>query len=172
MKYGAGFGYDFGIYRNYINGYFDRLGDPTVVPFGFSAFSNMLRLLGSSTDQILFGWYFVLSVMILVALYCVVKNYFNAKTAFIAVILFATSITQFEFHWWYYYRNFLALFLCYCHSSLSTTNHFLTLALLFIGIVHPPSLIHSGCHCWFIYLSAIKKRENFVIKRRIAFVSF
>ena len=35
-----GFGYDFGIYRNYINGYFDRLGDPTVVPFGFSAFSN------------------------------------------------------------------------------------------------------------------------------------
>ena len=161
VKYGdAAFGYDFGIYRNYINGYFDRLGDPTVVPFGFSAFSNMLRLLGSSTDQILFGWYFVLSVMILVALYCVVKNYFNAKTAFIAVILFATSITQFEFHWWYYYRNFLALFfVLLSFLFIYHKSHFLTLALLFIGIVHPPSLIPLGLSL-LVYLFVCDKEER------------
>jgi len=80
VKYGdAAFGYDFGIYRHYVGQYFDRLGDPTVVPFGWSNFSNVLRLLGSSVDQILFGWYFLFSVLILAALYSVVKNHFNAK---------------------------------------------------------------------------------------------
>ncbi len=172
VKYGdAAFGYDFGIYRHYVGQYFDRLGDPTVVPFGWSNFSNVLRLLGSSVDQILFGWYFVLSVMILVALYCVVKNYFNVKTALISVVLFATSITQFEFHWWYYYRNFLALFfVLLSFLFIYHKSHFLILTLLFIGIVHPPSLIPLGLSL-LVYLFVCDKEERkfLLINGAIAF---
>lgn len=161
VKYGdTAFGYDFGIYRNVIDEYFDRPGDSTLAPFGFSAFSNMLRLLGSSTDQILFGWYFVLSAMILAALYCVVKNYFNKRTAFVAVALFATSIVQFEFHWWYYYRNFLALFfVLLSFLFIYRKSYFLTPVLLVIGIIHPPSLISIGLSL-IIYLFICGKEEK------------
>src|SRR3989339_73922 len=161
FKYGdAALGYDFGIYRHNIGLYFDRLGDKSVVPFGWSNFSNVLRLLGDSTDKIMVGWYFLFSVLILAALYCVAKSYFNAKAALVAVILFAASITQFEFYQWYFYRNFLALFfVLLAFLFIRHKSYFLILPLVFIGIVHPPSLIPLGLSL-FAYLFVCEREER------------
>ncbi len=173
VKYGdAAFGYDFGIYRHYVGQYFDRLGDPTVVPFGWSNFSNVLRLLGSSVDQILFGWYFLFSVLILAALYSVVKNHFNAKTAIISIALFAASITQFEFYQWYFYRNFLALFfVLLAFLFIYYQSYFLILPLVFIGIVHPLSLIPLGLSLFvYLFVCEREKRKFLLISGAVSLV--
>lgn len=104
------FGYDTGIYRHYIDGYFLARGSATLPPFAFSAYSNLLKLFGLSTDAVMFVCYFLLASGIFWLLYFVVKRYFNRGIAVAAVLLFTVSLVQYEFYWWYYYRQFLALF--------------------------------------------------------------
>lgn len=105
------FGYDSGIYRHYINGYWDKFGDPSLQPLAFSWFSNFFKLLGFSTDAIMFPVYFLLGCLMFWLVYWVAKKYFNEKIALWSVFLFSVSLIQFEFYWWYYYRSFLAIIL-------------------------------------------------------------
>ncbi|MBU0661522.1 EpsG family protein [Patescibacteria group bacterium] len=147
VRYGAaGFGYDTGIYRHYIRGYFERFGDNTIEPFGFSSFSNALHFLGNSTDNILFFWYMFIGVILGILFYTVVQLYTkNKNTALIAFILFSTSIVQFEFFWWFYYRNTLGLFfVLLSFIFLYYRSYLLILTLLVIGTIHPLSLIPIG----------------------------
>lgn len=142
-KYGyRAFGYDVGIYRHHISGYFDRLGDATVPPFAFSHFSNALLILKDSPNAILFGWYFLISVGSGVFLYILVKKWFGATAAILAIFLFSTSATQFEFYQWYYYRNLLAVFFLLLLLYLfEYRSYLLILPLVVIGSIHPPSFI-------------------------------
>ena len=98
LKYGQiAFGYDTGIYRHYIIGYFERFGDKTLVPFGFAYFSNLFRLLGFSVNFIMYDLYILVSVGILLAFFYVVKLFTGNKyVALLAIFLYSISIIQFE----------------------------------------------------------------------------
>jgi len=146
LRYGQyAFGYDTGIYRHFIFGYFERFGDPALQPFGFSAISNTLLYLGSHADEIMYTGYIFLSFVLCGAVYIVAKNYFDRRVACVAVFLFAVSFVQFEFYTWYYYRNFLALFfILMSFFALKKSSHTLFLFLFALGIIHPLSLIPLG----------------------------
>lgn len=73
----TGFGYDTGIYRHYITGYFERMGDDSITPFGFASFSNPLMSLGDSVDTIMFVWYLLIAIGVFWAVYLVVREFFN-----------------------------------------------------------------------------------------------
>ncbi|HAT04111.1 MAG TPA: hypothetical protein DCS29_05100 [Candidatus Magasanikbacteria bacterium] len=142
----AGFGYDIGIYRHIVQGYFDRLGDSALPSFGFTSFSNALSFLGSHTDTILVLWYLCFGILLMAAFYVVVNLYTKHKMiALIGLVLFATSIAQFEFFWWYYYRNLIALFFVLLSLILLYyRSYFIILSLFVIGTIHPLSLIPLG----------------------------
>ncbi len=140
MRYGqVAFGYDTGIYRHIINGYFERFFDPTVVPFAFTGYSNSLRFLGASTDSIIFGGYIFLSLLLAGLFYFVVLEYANQKkSAWFATALLALSIVQYEFFWGYYYRNYLAIFFTFMVFYLiKIRSRLLFLPLTTLTIVHP-----------------------------------
>ncbi|MBU2542470.1 hypothetical protein KJ785_02850 [Patescibacteria group bacterium] len=163
FEYGmAGFGYDTGIYRHHILGYFNNLGE---IPFGFSAFSNWLMLLGDSVDKIMFNWYLLISVFVLLALYFVAKKYFKSNlVALFSVLLFVSSIVQFEFFWWYYYRQFLALFfILLTFLFIHYRSYLVIFALLAVGIIHPLSLIPLGLSMIIYLFFADKKTKKFLL---------
>ncbi|MEK7644567.1 MAG: hypothetical protein AAB390_04675 [Patescibacteria group bacterium] len=142
-RYGErGFGYDFGIYRHHIVGFFDRLGDPTAPSFAFSGFSNALLVIRTSLPEILIGWYLLISLGIVVFLYALMKKWFNRTAAILAVLAMATSLVQFEFYQWYYYRNLLAVFFTMLALYLfEFRSYLIILPAIVIGSIHPPSFI-------------------------------
>ena len=166
----AGFGYDTGIYRHHILGYFSSPGE---IPFGFSAFSNWLMLLGNNVDKILFGWYLLISVFIFLTLYLVAKKYFQSTlVALFSVLLFISSVVQFEFFWWYYYRQFLALFLILLtFLFIHYRSYLIIFSLLAIGIIHPLSLIPLGLSLVIYLFFADKETRKFLfISGSISFI--
>lgn len=141
----AAFGYDTGIYRHVIAGYYERLHDTTLVPFGFTAYSNFLKFLGESTDNILVSWYIFISVFLFFVFYLFVKTYTNTATALLAVFLFSLSIVQYELYWWFYYRNFLAFGLFFVTLILLHYRSYLAiLPLIALGTVHVLTLLPIG----------------------------
>lgn len=149
------FGYDTGIYRHFVTGYFDRFFDPTIVPFGFSGYTTSLRFLGASTDSIIFSGYIILSLALAGLFYLLVLEYTQKKiSAWFATVLFSLSIVQYEFFWGYYYRNFLALLLTLIILYLiQIRSKLLWLPLVVVVSVHPltalPVGISLGIYAWF-----------------------
>lgn len=145
VRYGVlGFGYDTGIYRHIINGYWEKRGQ-NLVPFGFARITNFFRWLGIPTDFILIGGYMLAAVLLGVAVYLVLKKNSNRRAGLIGVFLVATSLTQIEFYHWFYFRNLLAaglvlLAIAYCDRP------WLSGVLLgLVGIIHPISLVPIVC---------------------------
>lgn len=167
FQYGdLAFGYDTGIYRHIINGYVARAFDLSLPPFGFTAFSTLLKWLGTSTDYIMFGWYSIFSIFIFVTWYIVVHNETNKKTALIATFLFAISVTQMEFYVWYYFRQYMALwFVLIAILFWQKRSVLLPLPLVLIGIIHPISLF--PLIIFFIFLSIRKKEERIYLVRSL-----
>jgi len=144
FQYGmAGFGYDTGIYRYIVTGYFLNSGN---IPFGFSAYSNWLMILGTDVDVILLHCYIAIACAIFYAIYRMGHVYFGRiYHGIFIVFLFAVSITQYEFFWWYYYRQFLSLlFIIIAFLFIHYRSYFLIPVLVAIGIIHPLSLIPLG----------------------------
>jgi len=146
LQYGErAYGYDTGIYRHIIGGYFDRLADPTIVPFGFSWISNTVRILGVSSHQLMYAGYIGVAVCVWFAMYYAIKLYTSPTVALYAIFLFSISLVQYDFFWWYYYRNSIALlFVLVAFIVLFHKSYFLVPILLLIGIVHPISLVPIG----------------------------
>ncbi|MBT3539319.1 hypothetical protein HOF40_00475 [Candidatus Parcubacteria bacterium] len=169
----AGFGYDTGIYRHIIRGYFERLGDSTLPSFGFSSFSNSLRFLGTNTDDILFLWYILFGMLLCVVFYVVVKLYTkNNIISLIALILFTTSIAQFEFFWWFYYRNLIGLFfVLLSFLFLYYRSYLLVLSLFIIGTIHPLSLVPIGITLLIVFIYDKEKRKYLFISGGVSLLS-
>jgi len=157
------FGYDTGIYRHYIIGYFERMGDSGLVPFGFAYFSNLLRLLGLSVHFIMYDFYILLSIANAWMFFCVVKIFSKNKyIALLALFLFSISIVQFEFFWWYYYRNFLSLFFLLLSLYLFEKKSYWMIASLFVaGTVHPLTYVFVSV-AGFIYSFFDKDKRKFI----------
>lgn len=134
---GAAFGYDTGIYRHYIQGYYERVHDESITPFGFSGFSNFLQKLGVTTDNILLGWYLLLAVVMFFVFFLFVQVYSSTSTALLASFLFSISVIQYEFFWWFYYRNFFALILFFlAFIFLKYRSYLIILPLVALGTLH------------------------------------
>lgn len=165
VHYGSrAFGYDTGIYRHFINGYFERFFDSTIVPFGFSGYTTSLRFLGAGTDTILFGGYIILSLAMAGLLYCIVLEYTEKKiSAWFATTLFSISIVQYEFFWGYYYRNFLALFFTLIIFYLiQIRSRLLWLPLAALSIAHPLTALPVGISLC-LYAWCKKEERKFIL---------
>jgi len=155
-----GFGYDFGIYHHLIGGYFEKLFSPPV-PFGFTYFSNGLKLLGESTLSIQIGWYFFLALGLWAVWGYLVKSQAKDRNTIItALFLFSLSLTQFEFFRWYYYRSFLAIFFLLGAIWLfSRRSYWLIPVLAAMGVVHPLTLVPLALTL-LIYFFLVGKEEK------------
>ncbi len=165
----ASFGYDTGIYRHHIDGYFARVHDSSITPFAFSGYSNFLKAFGVSTDQILITWYFAIAVFLFFIFFFFVKTYTNTSTAILAIFLFSISIIQYEFFWWFYYRNFLAfswIFLCLIFF------HFRSFLVIFplvaLGSLHVLTLLPIGLTMLFLCCIQKENRRFYAITGGVA----
>lgn len=142
-RYGdIAFGYDTGIYRFNINAYWDKFGQTDLPPFAFSWFSIFFKLLGFSTDMVMFGVYFATACAMFWSLYLLVKKYFDLSATLWTVFLFTISIIQFEFYQWYYYRSFVAItLLLFTLLLFSYYSYFSLLPLILATCFHPLSAI-------------------------------
>lgn len=158
------FGYDTGIYRHFITGYFDRFFDSTIVPFGFSGFTTSLRFLGASTDSIIFGGYIFLSLLLVGLFYFVVLEYTNQKkSAWFATALLSVSIVQYEFFWGYYYRNFLALFFTLIiFYIIKIRSRLVWLPLTALAIVHSLTMLPAEISLG-IYAILVKEERKYIV---------
>lgn len=140
FKFGeAGFGYDIGIYRRYALEYFQAFFDPTINPFAFTAFSSLILFLGDSFNSFLLGWYVILTFFTTYTFGLLIRKITasNFLTG-ISLLLFTTSIIQFEFFSGFYYRNLLALFLMFSTLILlEYKSSFSKLPLLTLTAIHP-----------------------------------
>lgn len=135
-KYGeVAFGYDTGIYRHYINGYWQG---GVSQPFSFSVYSNFLKFLGFSTETIMYVVYFLLAILMFWLVYLVAKTYFGQKSALWTLLIFTFSFTQFEFYWWYYYRSFLSIILLLIYLLINKKHSYWSLPFLTLAFcLHP-----------------------------------
>ncbi len=158
----AAFGYDTGIYRHHIIGFFDRIGDQTAPPFGFSSLTNMLMVMGMSVHSIMYTLYMTLSIGVGLAFFAVVRRWIDIRVALISLLIFSLSIVQFEFYWWYYYRNLLALFCIFgIFLLVYYRSYLIVFPLCIIGVVHPLSLIPIGM-TFLIYIIMYKDVRKFL----------
>lgn len=165
----AAFGYDTGIYRHLIDGYYEKIHDKSVVPFGFASYSNFLKILHVSTDDVLLSWYILFSVLLFFLFYLFVKTYVDSKTALIAVFLFSISLVQYEFYWWFYYRSFLALNFVFLAFILFRYRSYLAVfPLIAIGTVHVLTLIPLGLTMLGLVILEKENRKYFFITGFIA----
>lgn len=138
-----GFGYDTGIYRHIITGYWDKRGQG-LPAFGFTHLTNALHSVGFSTDLILIGGYVASSLLLAGALYAFLKNTVNRRAALVGVFILTVSLTQIELYHWFYYRNLLAaalVLLAFAYRSRIVVGG---ICLGLVGIIHPLSLVPAG----------------------------
>ncbi len=141
-QYGdAAFGYDTGIYRRIA---LDHIAAPSladVPPFAFGTIARILSYVGLSIDGILVALYVGIGLTIPVLLYVMTRRY-SATAALLVMFLYVTSITQFDFFTWYYYRNLIAI-ACFLVSVLllQKKSWFLSIPLFLLVSIHPLSAL-------------------------------
>ncbi len=135
----AGFGYDIGIYRRSTIEYFHVFFDPQTPPFAFTAFSSFVLFLGDSTDSFLLGWYFILTFFTTYTFGILVRKTTHSNSiSVLTLLLFSTSIIQFEFFAGFYYRNLLALFLLFSTLLIIEYKSYSACVLLIVlTAIHP-----------------------------------
>ncbi len=161
----AGFGYDIGIYRHFAIEYFKEILNPKINPFAFSSFSNFVFLLGDSLNSFLIGWYILLSVFTAYTFAVLVRKTTNSpQVAYFAILLFSTSILQFEFFANFYYRNILALFLMFITLLLlEHKTFFAALPFLILSAIHPLTTLVLAPSLFLIGVFQKEKRRLFFI---------
>ncbi|MBP9760698.1 MAG: hypothetical protein KBD15_00455 [Candidatus Magasanikbacteria bacterium] len=134
----AAFGYDTGIYRRIVSDYSTATDISPVPPFAFGYIANFFSSLGFSLDAILSGGYVAIALATFTLLYRVTEIYTSRRVALIVSILFLTSIVQFDFITWYYYRNVIAM--CCLLAAvvlLHKKSHALSIPLILLTSIHP-----------------------------------
>lgn len=134
----AAFGYDTGIYRRIVSDYSTATDLSPVPPFAFGYIAQFFSSLGFSLDAILSGGYIAIALATFTLLYSVTEIYTSRRVALIVSLLFLTSIVQFDFITWYYYRNVLAVgCLLAALVLLHKKSHALSIPLILLTSIHP-----------------------------------
>lgn len=147
-------GYDTGIYKKTIENFAGALPNLPQFPegawgrgesWGLYLNTNLLSLIGLSGNQILYGYYILLNLLLGLSIYVLVKRFFNQNAAILAVFIFALSLTQFETYWMMYYKNIAALFLMLIAFYLLAWKSWLVIPIAgFLGGLQQPTFLIFG----------------------------
>lgn len=138
----AGFGYDIGIYRRILVDYVQVGWFESNPLFAFAIPAKVLYFFGFSLDSILYGLYFTVALCVFALFYRIVEKGEGSETGIIAVLLLSTSIVQFDFFQWYYYRNLIAiLFFLFSILLIQKKSHWISIPLIIIVSLHPLSAV-------------------------------
>jgi len=150
----APLGYDTGIYKKNIEDFSFALPELPQVPEGawlekesggLYLSTNLLSLIGLSSNQILYGYYILLSLLLGIAIYVLVKKFFNENAAICSLFVFALSLTQFQTYWMMYYKNIAGLFLMLMAFYLLRQKSWLVIPVAgFLGGLHLPTFLIFG----------------------------
>lgn len=147
-------GYDTGIYKKTIEDFAKALPDlphfskgslGNSEPWGLYLNTDLLSTIGLSSNQILYGYYILLNLLLALSIYALVKKFFNQNAAILAVFIFAISLTQFQTYWMMYYKNIAALFLMLMAFYLLAQKSWLAIPVGgFLGGLHPATFLVFG----------------------------
>jgi hypothetical protein len=150
----APLGYDTGIYKKNIEDFSTALPNLPQVsegawlekePWGLYLSTNLLSLIGLSSNQILYGYYILLSLLLGIAIYVLVKEFFNENAAICSLFIFALSLTQFQTYWMMYYKNIAGLFLMLIAFYLLHRKSWLVIPVAgFLGGLHHATFLIFG----------------------------
>lgn len=155
----AAFGYDLGIYRRIVIDYLSGQPQPA---FAFGYLAKGLHAIGFSIDGILYGGYVATTIALGFLFVWYVKKRVGVAEALVAACLLATSVIQFSFYQWHYFRNLLAIVLVLCITLLlKKKSHFIFIPLFALISLHPltaiPVLLSLG-----VYAIVQKEERGFV----------
>jgi hypothetical protein len=154
-------GYDAGIYKYAIENGLDKndswiISQITMEPAFLYSFHLLNSILSS---QFMLTWLFILLFVILgIAIYLIVKEFSDSRTALITVFVYAFSIVQFKVFSYCYYRNLLgmililfSLLLLKRYEKTQNRKHLIWFILLggLIGAVHRASFYIFGLSYFF-----------------------
>ena len=165
LGFEAPLGYDTGIYKKSIENFARAL--PNLPAFSKGAWdlsqswglflsTDLLSLIGLSSNQILYGYYILLNLLLGLSIYVVVKKFFNPvrndvsngagqNAAILAIFIFALSLTQFQTYWMMYYKNIAGLFLMLIAFYLLAQKSWLVIPVAgFLGGLHQPTFLIFG----------------------------
>jgi len=175
-------GYDTGIYKKTIENFSEAL--PSLPQFSEGAWgrgeswglylgTNLLSLMGLSGNQILYGYYILLSLLLALSIYVLVKRFFGESAAIIAVFIFALSITQFHTYWMLYYKNIAALFLMLTAFYLLAQKSWLVIPIAgFLGGLHQPTFLIFGLAMAVHFIFNREKKYHLISGAGILAVAF
>jgi len=154
LGFEAPLGYDTGIYKKSIENFaralpnlpaFSKGAWDLSQPWGLFLSTNLLSLIGLSSNQILYGYYILLNLLLGLSIYVVVKKFFNQNAAILAIFIFALSLTQFQTYWMMYYKNIAGLFLMLIAFYLLAQKSWLVVPVAgFLGGLHQPTFLIFG----------------------------
>jgi len=150
----APLGYDTGIYKKNIEDFRNALPNLPQVskggwlaqePWGLYLSTNLLSLAGFSGNQILYGYYILLNLLLGLSVYVLVKRFFNTNAAILSLFIFSLSLTQFQAYWMMYYKNIAGLFLMLMAFYLLRQKSWLAIPVAgFLGGLHQPTFLIFG----------------------------
>lgn len=166
----AGFGYDIGFYRYFGSEYFKEIFNPKINPFAFSSFSDFVLLLGDSLNSFLITWYIILSGLSTYAFAILIRKRSGSLIlSTLILIIFSSSIIQFEFFSGFYYRNLLALFLMFTTLLLLEYETYLaSLPLLILSAIHP---LTSFVFAPALFITGIFQKEKRILILKTLFIA-
>ena len=147
-------GYDTGIYKKTIENFSEALPNlphfsekswEHSEPWGLYLSTNLLSLIGFSGNQILYGYYILLNLLLGLSIYVLVKKFFNQNAAICSLFIFALSLTQFQTYWMMYYKNIAGLFLMLMAFYLLRQKSWLVIPVAgFLGGLHHATFLIFG----------------------------
>ena len=143
----APLGYDTGIYRGQISLFGEAMHNSgtEIHPSGVYLVTDLLYSVGLSVDQILYGFFILITVLLGLGTYITVKRYFGANAAICAFFVYAVSATQFQAYWFVYFRQTVALFLMLIAFWLLKKKSWLVIPVAgFMGGMHQPTFLIFG----------------------------
>ncbi len=163
-------GYDTGIYKYGIESGLSNL-DNWILQGGheplFLYLMEPIKLL-FSTQFILTGLLVGFCILLGLAIYLVIKEFFNKQTALISLLIYSVSSIQFLTFSYMYYRNIiglsLALFSIYFLKKSENNKKFIWLFIIFgglLGAIHRPTFYIFGLSYFFYALISPYKNKKY-----------
>lgn len=173
-------GYDSGLYRSTIDAYTNAL--PAIPEAsldtwmkqsqeqGMFIIADVLHLFGSDWYVMETAFMIFFSSLLVLPIYLVSKRYFGERSAAIAALFFAVSMTQFRMFEMMYYRTVFGIYFLLLSVWLLDTKHrwLPVITVTALGFFHRPELLLYG-FVWIIH-TAMHFRDREVLKRNVLVV--
>ena len=143
----APLGYDTGIYLKQFGDYFNQIKNTGLIAniYPITFITNLLYLFGWKASQLISAFYIILNIFVGLGIYIVAKEYFNKNVAFLSLLVFSLSASQFLAYWWMYFGMVIAtLFTLVSFYLLKKRSWLVAPVAGFMGAAHPLSFLSIG----------------------------